>query len=68
MPRHKFKVGQAVDFRPGRLGLRAPTGDSRIIKLLPSDGIDLLYRIKCVGETFERVAKERELAPRSLAY
>jgi hypothetical protein len=50
------------------LGLRAATGESKIIKLLPSDGIDLLYRIKCVGETFERVAKERELAPRSLAY
>jgi hypothetical protein len=68
MPRHKFKVGQAVDFRPGRLDLRAPTGGYKIIKLLPSDGIDLLYRIKCAGETFERVAKERELAPRSLAY
>jgi hypothetical protein len=68
MPRHKFRVGQAVEFRPGRLCFHAPTGESKIIKLLPSDGIDLLYRIRCVGETFERVAKERELAPRGLTY
>ena len=65
MPRHKFKVGQAVDFRPGRLAVPALMGEYKIIKLLPSDGGDLMYRIKSASETFERVAKERELALRS---
>jgi len=37
----------------------------KIFKLLPSDGSDLMYRIKSASETFERVAKERELAQRS---
>jgi hypothetical protein len=34
------------------------------MRLLPPEGSDLLYRIKSPGETFERVAKERDLAPR----
>jgi hypothetical protein len=33
--------------------------------LLPAEGSDLLYRIKSSDETFERVAKEHELAYRS---
>jgi hypothetical protein len=36
----------------------------KILRLLPAEGSDLLYRIKSPGETFERVAKERELAAR----
>jgi hypothetical protein len=35
------------------------------MRLMPCEGGDLLYRIKSVGETFERVAKESELAPLS---
>jgi len=34
------------------------------VRLLPAEGSDLLYRIKSLGETFERVARERELAAR----
>jgi hypothetical protein len=36
----------------------------KILRLLPAEGSDLLYRIKAVGEAFERVAKERELSRR----
>jgi len=68
MPRHKFKIGQTVDFRPGRVGVPALMTAYKIIKLLPLDGSDLMYRIKSAGETFERVAKERELVARSLAF
>jgi hypothetical protein len=63
MPRHRFKVGQSVDFTPGRWSPPASTREYKILKLLPSEGGDLLYRIKSTAETFERVAKERELAP-----
>jgi hypothetical protein len=65
MPHHKYKVGQAVGFRPGRWGFPAPPGEYKILRLLPVEGHDLMYRIKCAAETFERVAKESELAPRS---
>jgi hypothetical protein len=63
MPRHRFKVGQAVDFTPGRWGLPASSREYKVLKLLPFEGGDLLYRIKSAAETFERVAKESELTP-----
>jgi hypothetical protein len=64
MSRHKYKVGQAVDFVPGgRWGVPAAAREYKILRLLPFEGGDLQYRIKSSAETFERVAKERELAP-----
>jgi hypothetical protein len=62
--RHKFKVGQVVDFTAPRLSL--PTvGRYEIIRLLPSDGGQFQYRIKAVNEPFERMAKEGQLTPPS---
>lgn len=61
---HKFKVGQLVDYNPGRIGMPASSWHYKILRLLPAEGSDPLYRIKSAGETFERVAKERELAAR----
>jgi hypothetical protein len=61
MARHKFKVGQVVDFAAPRLSL--PTvGRYEIMRLLPSDGDQFQYRIKAVGESFERMAKEGQLS------
>jgi len=65
MTQHKYRVGQAVDYDPGRLGVRAAPGEYKIVRLLPPEGSELLYRIKSVGEAFERVAKERELSRRN---
>lgn len=64
MSQHKFRVGQFVDYNPGRLGRSASAGQYKILRLLPAEGGDLLYRIKSISEAFERVAKERELAQR----
>ncbi len=64
MPKHKYKVGQAVDYSPGRWGVPASSREYEILRLLPFEGGDLLYRIKSTGETFERVAKESELGTR----
>jgi hypothetical protein len=64
MAQHKFKVGQVVDYGPGRLGMRASSREYKVVRLLPAEGSDLLYRIKSVGETFERVVKESELSRR----
>jgi hypothetical protein len=36
----------------------------KVLRLLPAEGSDLLYRIKAVDETCERVARERELSQR----
>lgn len=62
MEQHKYRVGELVDYTAARLGVPASAKPYEIVRLLPREGTDRLYRIKCAAETFERVAKERELA------
>jgi hypothetical protein len=62
MPQHKYKVGQLVDYYAGRSGVPASSRAYQVIRLLPFEGGDLLYRIKSSGETFERVAREQDLS------
>jgi hypothetical protein len=63
---HKYKVGQSVRFRPTRMSTLSGVHDCKIMRLLPvEDGVHL-YRIKCVAENVERVAKEGELRGASL--
>ncbi len=64
-PRHKYKVGQAVDLRPGRWGLPASSREYKIVRLLPIEGGERMYRVKSEAETFERIAKESELTARA---
>jgi hypothetical protein len=61
MARHRFKVGQAVNFAPARPGV--PTAGRRyeIVRLLPPEGGEFQYRVKAIGESFERMARESEL-------
>lgn len=61
MASHKFKVGQSVGFSPNRSGIPASSREYKIIKLMPTEGVELQYRIKSIAEPFERVAKESEL-------
>ena len=58
---HKFSVGQNVHLTSGMLGRAAMNGPFRVIRLLPQDGDDFLYRIKSNGEAYERVARESQL-------
>jgi hypothetical protein len=67
MARHKFKVGQTVDFAPSRLGTPAPGRPYEIVRLLPAEAGELQYRVKSKSESFERVAKESELSRRTPA-
>ena len=65
MPNHKFKVGEAVDFKPSRMGFPAANRECTIVRRLPVDGGKRLYRIKCTAEAFERVVSEAQLAERA---
>jgi len=56
-------VGQLVSYS-ANVGMRISPGGYRIIRLLPPEGRQCLYRIKSADETFERVAREQELAGR----
>ena len=64
MTSHKFKVGQMVDFSAMRGGVPASGTGYKIIRQLPIESGQMLYRIKTVAESFERVAKEGELEHR----
>lgn len=58
---HKYKVGQTVGYSPSRWSMRAQAGNCKVIRLLPADAGENLYRVKCPSEPFERMAKESEL-------
>lgn len=62
MASHKFKVGEAVVYSPSRWSMRTRSGSCQIIRLLPADSGENLYRVKCPSEPFERMARESELA------
>ena len=62
---HKFKVGENVGFAPGRQSMPASAQAYKVVRLLPPDGNQNTYRVKCATEPFERIARESELSRRS---
>jgi hypothetical protein len=64
MPKHKFTVGQRVDYQPGKSAFVTASAAFTIVRQLPMEGSELKYRIKSSGETFERVASETQLSRR----
>jgi hypothetical protein len=65
MATHKYKVGQLVNFAPSRSGMPTSGRQYEVIRLLPPESGELQYRVKCKGDTFERVARESELSRRT---
>ena len=61
MLKHKFSVGQTVRFTHGGYLSVAAREDFKVTRLLPIEGVECEYRIKCAGEPFERVARESQL-------
>ena len=61
---HKFHVGETVYFTASNVSRPAASGAYEVIRLLPTDGDDCQYRIKNSAESFERVARESQLAVR----
>jgi hypothetical protein len=61
MVAHRFKKGQSVSFAPGGRSTSSSGRRYEILQQLPQEGRELLYRIKCKEEPFERMAKESEL-------
>ena len=57
MSRHKFKVGQLVNF----ISRDGASGAYQVTQLLPPEGEVFQYRIKNVNEPHERIANESEL-------
>ncbi len=64
MHRHRFAVGQTVDFLPGPADGNIPRGKYTIQRLLPSETRDLQYRVRHGLDGHERVVPESQLAAR----
>ena len=62
MTRHKFAIGQFVDFDSRVTPMPRPSGPFEVVRVLPAeDSNSRTYRIKSKAEPFERSAKEYEL-------
>jgi hypothetical protein len=61
MAKHKFTVGDRVEFSPGRFDGNVPAGTYTIARLMPSETADLQYRIKSARDAHERVVRESQL-------
>jgi hypothetical protein len=60
----KFAVGQMVDLQSSpRFGANQTMRGYKVLRLLPHDSGERLYRIKTMTEAYERIAKESELKP-----
>ncbi len=63
MQTHLYRVGQMVDFHPSqRVGVTMTAREYKVLRLLPVDCGERMYRIKTIAEPFERIARESELA------
>lgn len=61
---HKFRVGQSVDFVPGRGVDHRSKGQYTIVLLRPLDGDAPQYRIRNKADGHERIVRENELGSR----
>lgn len=62
MTRHKFAIGQFVDYDPKAAAAWKPSGPYEVVRVQPADdGRAFAYRIKSKAEVFERSAKEYEI-------
>ena len=59
--RHRFRIGQSVNYTSGPFGVGSGNGVYKITQLLQPEGDDFQYKIKSVAEPHERVAKESQL-------
>ena len=61
MSNHKYRLGQMVDLVPSTFGVTSSGRAYKVLRLLPREGGQYLYRIKTIAEACERIARESEL-------
>ncbi|UEM07718.1 hypothetical protein JL101_034655 (plasmid) [Skermanella rosea] len=59
---HKYPVEQVVHFTPGRSNPEVSSGRYEIVRHLPPDGSENLYRVRSLDDNHERVVRESQLA------
>ena len=62
MSRHKFAIGQAVDFEKRITSVSRASGPYEVVGVLPADEANSpTYRVKSKAEPFSRTAREIDL-------
>ena len=61
MDLHKYKVGQTVRYHSDSMRRLGANSSFKIVRLMPTDGAELQYRLKSASEPHERIAKENEI-------
>ena len=61
MTEHRFRIGQKVQLTRGSLNRSAAAGEYQIVRRLPYENGEYLYRVKSSREDHERVVKESEI-------
>ena len=61
-PLHRFRHGDVVSLRSNRRQFGPPTGEYKIVRLMPAEGEDLQYRVKDKADWREYVVQESQLS------
>ncbi|MFM1813906.1 MAG: hypothetical protein RLZ98_601 [Pseudomonadota bacterium] len=62
MASHKYTTGQLLSYSGGRMGYREGNKTCKVVRLLPFEDGQPLYRVKFTDEQVERVVKEFQLS------
>lgn len=60
---HRYKVGQMLTLRSAPRHSNRPAGPCEVITCMPHERGPVLYRVKSMGESNERVVEETDLSP-----
>ncbi|WIY51822.1 hypothetical protein O9Z70_10025 [Devosia sp. YIM 151766] len=60
---HLYKVGQMLELRSAPRHSNRPAGPCEVVSCMPHDKGPVLYRVKSLGESNERVVEELDLSP-----
>lgn len=59
---HRFKTGQVLELRSAPRQTNRPSGPCEVISCMPHDRGPVLYRVRSLSETIERVVEEADLS------
>ena len=59
---HRYRIGDVVKLRANKRQFGTPSGEYKIVRLMPAEGEDLQYRVKDKADWREYVVPESQLS------
>ncbi|MBD8064020.1 hypothetical protein IC608_00835 [Devosia sp. PTR5] len=63
---YRYKVGQMLELRAAPRHSNRPAGPCEVVACLPHEKGPVLYRVKALDESYERVVDEIDVRPSSV--